>query len=250
MTLDNPYKVDVLAFGAHPDDIEIGCGGTLINLVSEGYSVAIVDFTRGEMGTRGTPEIRMKESELARDVIGAKFRENLGLEDGNLNISEFSIRKTVEVLRKYQPQAVLFSPKFERHPDHEALHRIVRKAMFLSGLLRYETFMDGERQPPWRIRRMYCYMQFYPFKQLPDFVVDISNVWERKLEAIRCYTSQVFVEGKNNPKEPETLLSRPEFFLDLEARARYLGSLIGVPYGEAFQSVEPIGIISISKLLF
>jgi bacillithiol biosynthesis deacetylase BshB1 len=247
--VQSKYEVDLLAFGSHPDDVEIACGGSIIKFVQEGLKVAIVDLTHGEMGTRGTPTIRLQEAEQAKYILGATFRENLGLEDGYLEPNSNSIQKTVEVIRKYRPQIVLMSPEFERHPDHEALHRIVRRAMFLSGLRRFETQCDGVNQEPWRIRKMFCYMQSYPFKQNPDFYVDISDVWEKKIEAIRCYGSQVYIEGKSNINEPQTRLSRPEFFEELESRARYFGSLVGFRYAEAFVSVEPIGISSLSKLL-
>lgn len=247
--VQNEYGVDLLAFGSHPDDVEIACGGSIIKLTREGCKVAVVDLTRGEMGTRGTPEIRLQEAEQAKSILGATYRENLGLEDACLEPNRESIQKTVEVIRKYRPQIVLMSPEFERHPDHEALHKIVRRAMFLSGLRRFETQCDGIRQEPWRIRKMYCYMQSYPFSQNPDFFVDISDVWGKKIEAIKCYNSQVYVEGKSNVYEPQTLLSRPEFLEELESRARYFGSIVGFRYAEAFTSVEPIGIPSLSKLL-
>lgn len=243
------YEVDLLAFGSHPDDVEIACGGSIIKFAQEGLKVAIVDLTRGEMGTRGTPEIRLQEAEQAKYILGVTFRENLGLKDGYLEPNNDSIQKTVEVIRKYRPRIVLMSPEFERHPDHEALHRIVRRSMFLSGLHRFETQCDGTRQEPWRIRKIFCYMQSYPFKQNPDFYVDISDVWEKKIEAIQCYNSQVYVEGKSNMDEPQTKLFRPEFFEELESRARYFGSLVGFRYAEAFVSVEPVGISSFSKLL-
>lgn len=242
------FEVDVLAFGAHPDDVEIACGGTLAKLVHEGYSVAVVDMTSGEMGTRGTPKHRLEEAENARQLLGIKFRENLLLKDGNLTPTDESIGKTIVMLRKYRPKIVLFSPQFERHPDHEGLHSIIRKSMFLSGLVKYETQCEGENQKPWRIRKIYCYMQSYPFQKNPDFFVDISDFYEIKIKAIKCYASQVFVEGLSKSNEPQTRISRPEFFEELEARARYFGSLVGFKYAEPFYSVEPIGLQSLSKL--
>lgn len=245
----NGYEVDLLAFGSHPDDIEIACGGTIAKFVREGYSVAVVDMSLGELGTRGTPEDRLKEAEEAKKVLGIKFRENLKLPDGFTSPTKETILETIRVLRKYRPKMVLFSANFERHPDHEALNSIVRRAMFLSGLRKLQTFEDGIPQEPWRIRKMYCYMQSYQFPKEPSFYVDITDVYETKLQAIKCYVSQVFVEGKSNPNEPTTRLSRPDFFVELEARARYFGTLVGVKYAEAFLSIEPIGISSLSKLL-
>ncbi|MGB9852369.1 MAG: bacillithiol biosynthesis deacetylase BshB1 [Candidatus Kapaibacteriota bacterium] len=243
------FEVDLLAFGSHPDDVEIACGGTIAKLVREGFACAIVDMSLGELGTRGTPEVRLQEAEEARNVLGAQFRENLKLPDGFTSPTKEAILETIRVLRKYRPKMVLFSSAFERHPDHEALHKIVRRAMFLSGLRKIETFEFGKPQEPWRIRKMYCYMQSYPFPKEPSFYVDITDVYDVKMQAIKCYSSQVFVEGKSNPAEPTTRLSRPEFFDELEARARYFGTLVGLKYAEAFLSVEPLGIASLSKLL-
>lgn len=245
----NNFEVDLLAFGSHPDDVEIACGGTIIKFAREGFRVAIVDMSLGELGTRGNTEIRQKEAEEARKVLGALYRENLNLPDGFTTPTKEAIINTIRVIRKYRPKMVLMSAPFERHPDHEALHQIVRRAMFLSGLHKIETEDNGAKQSPWRIRKMYCYMQSYPFPEKPNFYVDITDVYDLKLKAIKCYISQVFVEGKSNPNEPTTRLSRPEFFEELEARARYFGTLVGFKYAEAFLSVEPVGISSLSKLL-
>jgi len=243
------FEVDLLAFGSHPDDVEIACGGSIIKFVLEGYSVAIVDMSLGELGTRGTVSTRLQESEEARKILGAKYRENLALPDGFTQPTKEAILSTIRVIRKYRPKIVLMSASFERHPDHEALHNIVRRSMFLSGLRKIETEFECAKQKPWRIRKMYCYMQSYPFPEKPSFYVDITDVYNRKLEAIKCYVSQVYVEGKSNPNEPTTRLSRPEFFDELEARARYFGTLVGFKYAEAFLSVEPVGISSLAKLL-
>ncbi|MCX7879911.1 MAG: bacillithiol biosynthesis deacetylase BshB1 [Ignavibacteria bacterium] len=246
--IGSDFVVDVLAFGSHPDDIEISCGGSIAKLAYEGYKIAVVDMTPGQFGTRGNPELRIAEAEAASKVLGLAFRENLELEDGNLAPDKETILKTIIVLRKYRPKIVLMSPDFERHPDHEALHKIVRKAMFLSGLQKVETEFNGVKQIPWRIRKMYCYMQYYPFPRPPDFFVDISDFFEIKMNSIKCYSSQVYVEGKSSSAEPTTLLSRPEFLEELESRARYFGSLIGTKYAEAFLSVEPLGLFSLSCL--
>ncbi|MCX7909171.1 MAG: bacillithiol biosynthesis deacetylase BshB1 [Ignavibacteria bacterium] len=245
----NEFEVDLLAFGSHPDDVEIACGGSIIKFAQEGARVAIVDMSLGELGTRGTVQDRQREAEEARKILGAKFRENLELPDGFTFPTRETINKVIKVIRKYRPKIVLLSPPFERHPDHESLNQIVRKAMFLSGLRKIVTEENGIPQDPWRIRKMYCYMQSYPFQEKASFYVDITDVYQAKLEAIRCYISQVYVEGKSNPNEPTTRLSRPEFFDELEARARYFGTLVGFKYAEAFLSVEPIGIASLSKLL-
>jgi len=245
----NKYKVDVLAVAAHPDDVELACGATVAKLTKEGYSVAIVDFTRGEMGTRGTPEIRIQESIESSKIMGVKFRENLFLPDCGVELNNDSIYKTVSIIRKYKPNILLMNPPHERHPDHEAVNRITRNAMFKSGLRKYTTELDGEPQDIHRIRKMYCYMQSYDFPTEPNFYVDVSNTFQIKMDAIRAYVSQVWVPGKSEPGGPVTRLSRPEFLDELEARAISFGMKIGCRYAEAFYSTEPIGLDSLSKLL-
>ncbi|MBM2813867.1 MAG: LmbE family protein [Ignavibacteria bacterium] len=250
MTLKGNFdKVDVLAIGAHPDDIELSCGGTIAKLTDEGKSVAIVDCTRGESGTRGTPEIRLDEAKKAAEILGVKYRVNLGMEDGNIEVNKKNILEIIKTIRIFRPSAVLFHPPYERHPDHEAVHKLVRTGMFKSGLRKIVTEYNGIQLEPHRIRKMFCYMQSYTFPNNPDFYVDVSSTHEKKMGAIKAYTSQVFVEGVSRTDEPVTRLSRPEFIDELEARALYFGSLIGVKYAEVFSSVEPIGLRSLSVLL-
>lgn len=247
--MENKYKADVLALAAHPDDIELGCGATVAKLCKEGKTVAIVDFTRGEMGTRGTPEIRVKEAEEAAAIMGVKYRENLCLPDCNLKVDDKSVKLVVQVIRKYRPNTVLMNPPFERHPDHEASNAIIRNAMFKSGLRNYVTELDGEKQEIHRIRKMFCYQQAYDFDRKTDFYVDVSDTFHIKMEAIKAYISQVYVPGKSDPKGPVTRLSRPEFLEELEARAIANGMLVGCRFAEGFQSTEPIMLSSLSKLL-
>jgi bacillithiol biosynthesis deacetylase BshB1 len=240
--------VDVLAIGAHPDDVEMSCGGTLIKLVREGYRVAILDCTRGELGSRGTAEVRAQEAARAAALIGAVARENLGLPDGHIPVDADSIAALVRVFRQYRPQLVLYPPPFERHPDHEQVHRLVRAAAFHSGLAKLRTDgPDGAPQEPYRPRMLLCYMQAYEFE--PSFYVDISDVYAEKVRAVQAHASQVYVPGVSPEGEPETVLSRPEFWELLELRARYFGSRIGVRYAEAFLALTPVGLGSLSVFL-
>ncbi|MCS6966306.1 MAG: bacillithiol biosynthesis deacetylase BshB1 [Candidatus Kapabacteria bacterium] len=233
--------VDVLAVGAHPDDVEMSCGGTLIKLVREGWRVVIVDCTRGELGSRGTVEVRAREAAQAAAIIGAVARENLGLPDGHIAPTPEAIEALARLLRHYRPRIVLFPPPFERHPDHEQVHRLVRTTWFHGGLAKLVTYgMDGQPQQPYRPPLLFCYMQAYEFQ--PTFYVDISDVYAEKVRAVQAHASQVYVPGVSPEGEPETVLSRPEFWELLELRARYFGSRIGVRYAEAFLALTPLGI--------
>lgn len=241
-------KLDVLAIGAHPDDVEMSVGGILAALCDDGYAVGIVDCTRGERGTRGSAELRMQEARRAQEILGVHVREFLAMEDAAIAPSEENVLQMVRVFRQYRPRVVLLPPPFERHPDHEAVHRIVRAAYFKSGLARLRTFApDGTEQEPYRPERMFCYIQAYHHEA--DFYVDISATFERKMAAIRAYASQVYVPGAYSSDEPETFISRPETLEMLEARARYWGSLIGVRYAEGLLCIEPLGLRSLSMLL-
>ncbi|MFA6570766.1 MAG: bacillithiol biosynthesis deacetylase BshB1 [Bacteroidota bacterium] len=243
------YEVDVLAMGAHPDDVELSAGGTVAKLVKEGKKVAVVDFTAGELGTRGDESTRLKEAANAAQILGVQRRENLYLPDGFLKENDDTVLKVITILRKYRPKIVLMNPPFERHPDHETAHRIIRTAMFKSGLRKIETEFESEKQEPWRIRKMFAYMQSYGFPRNPDFYIDITDTFATKMEAIRAYISQVNVPGVSDPSGPVTRLSRPEFLEELEARAIYFGTHVGFRYAEAFYAVEPLGLGSISVLM-
>lgn len=217
-------SVDVIAFGAHPDDIELSCGGTLIKLVDQGYSVALVDMVRGEMGTRGTVETRQAEAEQAAKIIGAVARENLGLEDGNIHTSKETKHRVVEVVRKYRPRLVFLPYYDDRHPDHYHASELAYEGIFLAGLTRYQSDRDSYR--PCKI--MY-YMAWYEFD--PTFIVDISEQFDRKMEAIYAYGSQ-FKPDDNYYKQ--TRLTSREYNWALTHRMGYYGSLIGKKYGEGF----------------
>jgi bacillithiol biosynthesis deacetylase BshB1 len=247
--MHNPYKVDVLVLAAHPDDAELGAGGTIAKLTKEGKSVAIVDLTQGEMGTRGTIEIRKEEAARSAEILGIKYRENLMLPDGYVENDTESQLIVIYAIRKYRPELVIMNPEHERHPDHEAAHSLVRTSMFKAGLQKIETHDNGFKQERHRIRKMFCFMQSYPFQHNPDFIVDISETIEEKMESIKAYKSQVFIPGESKEEGLSTRLFRPGFLEDQLARAKYFGSMIGAEYGEAFTSVEPIGLDSIGLLI-
>ena len=224
--------VDVLAFGPHPDDIELGCGGTLLKLSDLGYSCALVDLTRGEMATRGTAETRAAEAGAAAQILGATIRENLGLPDGSVRNDLESRRKVVEVIRAYRPKLV-FVPYYEdRHPDHYHASELIYEASYVAGLRRYET-----GQPSYRPDRVVYYMRWQEFD--PTFIVDITDQYERKMEAIWAYASQFSPPGRatvdpNGDTDPQTRLTTPEYHWKLEHQMAYYGSLIQSRYGEGF----------------
>jgi N-acetylglucosamine malate deacetylase 1 len=244
----NQYISDILVIAAHPDDAELGAGGTIAKLTNSGKSVSIVDLTRGESGTRGTPEIRIAESISAAKILNIKHRMNLEMPDGKLSVDDDSIMKVMTMIRLFRPKAVLINPPFDRHPDHETAHKIVRKAMFKSGLRKFETKYEGQVQQVHRIRKMFAFMQSYQLPQKHRFYVDVSDTFETKMDSIKAYASQVFIEGKSNTNEPATRLSRPEFLEELQARAIYFGTLVGARYAEPFYSVEPLIVNTISDL--
>ena len=237
-------SVDVLAIASHPDDLELACGGTLAKLVKQGRTIAMADVTQGELGTRGTKEIRAKEAEKAAKILGAETRRNLHIPDGNVQVSEDNIRKVISLIRELQPKILLIPHSIDRHPDHYHTHDLCKEAWFYSGLVKIETKKDGETQSALRPDNYFEFMQWYEFQ--PSFIVDISDTWDIKLEAIRQHSSQ-FHDPKN--KEPETRLSRPEFLELVEIRARNYGRRIGAKFGEPFFSYIPIGIKSIFDLV-
>lgn len=225
-------KLDVLAFAAHPDDTELCCGGTLAALVNQGKKVGVVDLTKGEMGTRGTPEDRMKESQNAAEIIGLSIRENLGLPDARLENTEVYREQIIQQVRAYRPHICLVGAPSDRHPDHGHATEIVLDALFFSGLAKIETSDDkGNHQQRWRPSHILHYMQDRPFE--PDLVFDISETFETKKEAILAFETQFNVEDPDD--EPETYISTQKFFKGIEARARHYGHLIGTEFGEPFK---------------
>ncbi len=217
-------KVDVMAFGAHPDDIEIGCGGTLIKLVDLGHSVVLVDMAQGEMGTRGTVETRRAEAAAAAKIIGAVARENLKLEDGNIRADEEAKRRVVEVVRKHRPRLVFIPYYKDRHPDHYHASQVAYEGIFLAGLAQYETGQES-----YRPLRVLYYMGWYEFE--PTFIVDISAQFDQKMDAIYAFSTQ-FKPGDSFYEQ--TRLTSRQYNWALVHRMAYYGSLIGRQYGEGF----------------
>jgi len=237
-------KLDILAFGAHPDDVELGCGGTIAKEVAFGKKIGIVDLTRGELGTRGTAEIRDKESEAAAKILGVQFRENLNMRDGFFVNDEEHQLKVIQMIRKYQPEIVLYNAVDDRHIDHGKGSKLVSDACFLSGLRKIETNFQGENQMAWRPKVVYHYMQWKNAQ--PDFVVDITGYNEIRVKAILAYSSQFY-----NPdsKEPETPIASKNFLESLNYRAQDLGRLIGKDFAEGFTVERYLAVNSLGDLL-
>lgn len=224
-------KLDILVMAAHPDDAELSCSGTILKHIAAGKKVGIVDFTRGELGTRGTPEIRLQESADATKILGLHARENLGIRDGFFRNDEETQLKLIEVIRKYQPEVVLANALEDRHPDHGKGAQLAIDACFLSGLRQIKT---GDL-PAWRPTQLYHYIQDRYLE--PDFVVDISAHWDQKESAIHAFKSQFFDPSST---EPASYISSPDFLHFIQARAMEMGHKIGVKYGEGFQSQKTL----------
>ena len=222
-------KLDILAIGAHPDDVELGCGGTVAKEVANGKKVGILDLTRGELGTRGTAETRDKEAADASKILGVVVRENLAFADGFFVNDKAHQLEIIKILRKYQPEIVLCNAIDDRHIDHGKGSRLVSDACFLSGLVKIETILDGEIQEKWRPKFVYHYIQWKDLK--PDIVVDITGFIDKKMQSVFAYKTQFY-----NPdsKEPETPITSKNFSDSIEYRARNAGRLVGVDFAEGF----------------
>lgn len=236
-------KIDILAFGAHPDDVELSCGGTLYNEIQNGKSVGIIDLSAGELGTRGNAKIRSKESALAATILGVSFRKNLGLPDGFIFNTKENQMKVINLIRHYQPDVVLCNAVNDRHPDHARAIQLVSDACFSSGLVKIVTHFDGVEQQVWRPQHVYHYIQWKSLQ--PDFVVDISEAIEIKLQAVMAYKSQFF---DPNSQEPETLISSKNFSESIRYRASDLGRLTGVAYAEGFTTERLVVVDSLFDL--
>lgn len=230
-------KLDILAFAAHPDDTELSCAGTLACQIAMGHKVGVIDLTRGELGTRGTPEIRDQESKASAEILGLSVRDNLELEDGFFQNDKTCQLAVVRAIRTYRPELILANAIRDRHPDHGRGAQLVIDATFLSGLSKIEIEQDGKLLAPWRPRAVYHYIQSQ-FIQ-PHFVTDVSEHWDKKMEAIRAFNSQ-FYDPKSN--EPETYISSPGFMKMIESRGQELGHSIGAKYGEGFTVSRNIGV--------
>lgn len=230
-------KVDVLAIGAHPDDVELGCGGTLAKLISEGKKVAIVDLTQGELGTRGTNFTRAEEAAEAAKILGISARENLKMKDGFIQNSEEYQMKIVTMIRKYQPEIVLSNAIDDRHPDHAKASKLVSDACFLSGLVKIETVLEGNNQQPWRPKHIFNYIQWKNIT--PDFVIDITDFMQKKIDACLAYKTQFY---DPNSTEPMTPIATKDFLESLTYRAQDLGRLSGVEFAEGFTTEKLIAL--------
>lgn len=235
-------KLDILAFSAHPDDVEISCGGTVIKQIQLGYSVGIVDLTQGELGTRGTAETRYSEADKASEILGLSARENLKMKDGFFEVSEENKLKIVYAIRKFQPELVIANSITDRHPDHGRASKLVSEACFLAGLPKVKTFNEGIEQKAWRPKTVHHYIQDYYIK--PDFIVDVSDVIEQKIESIKAYKTQFW---DPNSTEPKTPISGEDFFDFIKARSKEFGRLINTKYGEGFTVEKPLEVIDLVK---
>ncbi len=239
--MTDQLQLDVLAIAAHPDDVELSAGGTLIKLAKLGYQTGVLDLTRGEAGTRGTPEIRAAEAAEAARLMGLSVRDNSGLGDAHLWLNEESRTKLVRVLRRWRPRVVLTQHHDDPHPDHAHTAQLVREAAHLAGLARYDAEAGQERWRPSGVAHF-----LFPRTVAPSFIVDISETYERKWEAIRAHASQF-----HNPvsDEPQSRVSTPQFLREMEARDRYFGALIGAEFGEAFYVREALNVADPVALL-
>jgi len=237
-------KLDILAFGAHPDDVELGCGATIAKEISLGKKVGIIDLTRGELGTRGSAYLRDKEAVNAAEILGVSVRENLGFADGFfMNDKEHQL-EIIKMIRKYQPEIVLCNAIDDRHIDHSKGSSLVSDACFLSGLVKVETELEGNLQEKWRPKQVYHYIQWKNSE--PHFVIDVTGFVDIKIKAIMAYSSQ-FYNPKNN--EPETPITSKNFIDSISYRGRDLGRLIGVDYAEGFTTERYVAIEDFSKLI-
>ena len=239
-------KLDILAFGVHPDDVELGCSGTIMAAVTEGKKVGVIDLTRGELGTRGTAETRLFESKKAAEIMGITVRENLEMADGFFVQDETHLRKVITIIRKYQPDIILCNAPEDRHPDHGRSAKLVADAAFLAGLRKIETIDAGISQQKWRPSYVFHYIQDR-FIQ-PSFVIDISIYMPKKIEAVLAYSTQ-FYTPEMQLNEPQTYISSPQFLETVKARAMMLGKRIGVEYAEGFISEKVLGIHSFDAII-
>lgn len=237
-------KLDILAIASHPDDAELSCSGTLASHVEKGYKVGVLDLTQGEMGTRGTPAIRLEESDKAAKIMGLSARENLGFKDVFFRDDKDHQIAIARIIRKYRPEIVLANAVTDRHPDHGKGGSLASHACFISGLRKLETQLDGEAQQAWRPKTIYHYIQNNYIE--PDLVVDISSFWHVKKESILAFQSQFY---DPHSKEPESFISRPDFLDFIEARSREMGHKINVKYGEGFTVERVPGLSNLFDLL-
>ena len=230
-------KLDILAFGAHPDDTELGCSGTLIKHVGQGYKVGVVDITEGQLGSRGSVALRYKEAEHAAKIQGLSARDNLKLKDGWFEHNRESVSLVIQKIRQYQPDIVLANAINDRHPDHGRAAKLVAEACFYSGLVKIKSEFEGKAQKEWRPKAVYHYIQDFHIE--PDFVIDISEEWNAKIEAIMAFSSQFYNPSSN---EKETPISSKSFLDTLGGKSRLFGRPINAEYAEGFTTSRYIGV--------
>ncbi|MBL31263.1 MAG: bacillithiol biosynthesis deacetylase BshB1 [Flavobacteriales bacterium] len=237
-------NIDILAFGAHPDDVELGCGGTILRHISLGFKVGLIDLTRGELGTRGSANIRDKEAKVAAEKMGVSFRENLLLSDGFFENNKQNQLEVIKRIRHYRPRIILCNSPNDRHPDHGRASQLVSEACFLSGLIKIVTEFKNHKQDPFRPYVLYNYIQYDDIK--PDFLVDISPFMKKKMEIIKSYSSQFY-----NPEsqELETLISTKSFLELVSSRSKDLGRFISTEYAEGFLNNRYLGVNNLFDLL-
>lgn len=237
-------KIDILAFGAHPDDVELGCGATLAKAVAQGKKVGIIDLTKGEMGTRGTDVIRSQEAEQAASILGVHFRENIGFRDAFILNDESHQLKVIQVIRTYQPDVVLCNAKMDRHIDHGRASELISNACFLSGLKKIKTNNNNITQSVWRPKHVFHYIQWEEIH--PDFVVDVSDYLNIKIKAVKAFKSQLYDEDSNDAMTP---ISSKNFLDSVEYRAKNLGRLSFIAAAEGFTVERPILVENFDALL-
>jgi len=237
------HKVNILAIGVHPDDVELSCSGTLLQQIKKGDTIGLLDLTRGELGSRGSATIRTQEAMTAAKLFPAKFRIQLNMADGFFEHNQANLLEIIKIIRFSQPDIVLANAFSDRHPDHGRAGQLIADACFLSGLIKIETSYQGAKQTAWRPKNVFHYIQDYYLK--PDFVFDISDVIDQKMELILAYKSQFF-DPKS--KEPDTPISGKEFLDFIKARAQNLGRPSGFKYAEGFQAAKTLGINDLRHL--
>lgn len=237
-------KLDLLAFGVHPDDVELSCGGVLMLEKLNGKKTGIIDLTQGELGTRGTAETRRQEAAAAAKILAVDVRENLEMADGFFKNDEAHQRQIITVLRKYQPEIILCNAPSDRHPDHGRSAKLVADAAFLSGLKKIETIEAGTQQQAWRPKYVFNYIQDKLL--IPNFVIDVTDVFEQKIEAIKAYGTQFHNKESN---EPQTYISTPDFLDSVVYRHKWFGKMIGVKYAEGFITEKMMGLSNFDAII-
>ena len=237
-------NVDILVIMAHPDDAELCCSGTILASINQGLTVGLVDLTKGELGTRGDEQIRLLESKNSSDLLELKFRDNLEFRDGFISDAENYINEIIKKIRKYSPKIIITNSKKDRHPDHENTSKIVKKACFLSGLVKYKTKLNNKNQQPHRPKLILYSIQNDYIE--PDIIIDVSNFFSKKMESVKCFKSQ-FYDPESS--EPNSFISSLEFLDFIESRSIEMGHKIGTKHGEGFTLDNPVSINSLSNII-